>query len=191
MLVRLLSGVWTWSCTFDKWGRSCYAVKRWLDSGRSLLNVKWEEKIHMFPVSEMMNYRFFLRRAKSEIVDFPSVKCHVVTVNLENSCVVTQKLMSSTADASGSDRRGGKACGEQQLLFLHQSSRWPVSARKIQWQVLRLQLWTAGQSVRLWREVWKGNLRMTDAKGSPPKKMYCHLCFRFSQIMNISGYTWT
>lgn len=46
MLVRLLSGVWTWSCAFDKWGRSCYAVKRWLDSGRSLFNVKWEEKAH-------------------------------------------------------------------------------------------------------------------------------------------------
>lgn len=67
-------------------------------------------------------------------------------------------LISSSADASGFNRSRGKACSEQQLLLLHQSSGWTVSARKIQPQIFWLQLWPSGQSVCLWREVWEGNL---------------------------------
>lgn len=89
--------------------------------------------------------------------------------------IVSQELSSSIADAANSDWSRGKACGEQQLLLLHQSSRWPVSARKIQQQVLWLQLWTTGQSVRLWREDWKGNLRMSDTSKNA---LSCFLALR-------------
>lgn len=71
-------------------------------------------------------------------------------------CVCVNKK----ADAAGSNWSRGKACSKQELLLLHQSNWRPVSARKILWQILRLQFRAAGKSVCLWRKARKGKLHI-------------------------------